>query len=529
MTKQDGIRQNLYIAMQAYTRGDVHAAISKCIALNEAVPNNSLVLGILGSSYKALGDLTNAEAYLKASLQIDPGNADFNHNYSGLLASIGDYANALTYSERACRSRIDCDSYWLRLGHILWKNELLDDARLSIRRALRLKETSEAYQNLGCIEKDRGELDCAIAATKKALQLDPRNAKGYQVLGAIYQDDQKLEKAFEAYVKSLELDPQNSDTQLDLSMCLFLLGRYSEGWKFYEARANTKGNAGSLNTSPASKYWGDTGMEEGRVVFICEQGLGDTFQFMRYIRIFRERGIDAKICAPDKLHGLIISSEIDSDPISTVGDDRIAEGYWFPLMSTGRLLDVSPQNPVANEPYIKTDKILISKWKKEFACEQKPIIGLSWQGNPKTEKNHLIGRSVHLESLRPLAMANEDISFVSVQKGFGEEQLDSCSFRDRFVEAQPRVSEQIICFKECAAVIAACDLVITTDTAVAHLAGGLGKQTWLLLKKVPDWRWGMDGSSTFWYSSMRLFRQNTHNNWQEAIERVAAELSQIYK
>jgi ADP-heptose:LPS heptosyltransferase len=116
---------------------------------------------------------------------------------------------------------------------------------------------------------------------------------------------------------------------------------------------------------------------------------------------------------------------------------------------------------------------------------------------------------------------------LSLQKGFGSEQLESCSFKDRFVSCQDQINATWD-FLETAAIIANCDLVITSDTSVAHLAGGMGKTTWLLLKKVPEWRWGLDGDTTFWYPSMRLFRQSEPGNWNEVMERVAEELQKSF-
>ena len=122
---------------------------------------------------------------------------------------------------------------------------------------------------------------------------------------------------------------------------------------------------------------------------------------------------------------------------------------------------------------------------------------------------------------------NIDASFLSLQKGFGFEQLTDCRFLDRFVDCQEEIN-QTWDFVENAAIIMNCDLIITTDTCVAHLAGGLGQPTWLLLHKVPDWRWGMEGKTTFWYPSMRLFRQRERGNWQEVMDRVAMALERFF-
>ena len=133
------------------------------------------------------------------------------------------------------------------------------------------------------------------------------------------------------------------------------------------------------------------------------------------------------------------------------------------------------------------------------------------------------GRSLPLEAFAPLTAAS-DASLLSLQKGPGSEQLASCSFKERFVSCQAQINETWD-FLETAAIITNCDLVITSDSAVAHLAGGMGHPVWLLLKKVPDWRWGLEGDTSFWYPCMRLFRQSERGNWDEVMQRVVAALN----
>ena len=138
--------------------------------------------------------------------------------------------------------------------------------------------------------------------------------------------------------------------------------------------------------------------------------------------------------------------------------------------------------------------------------------------NKKTEETYQ-GRSISLAKFSILAL-NNDISMISLQKGFGSEQLDDCSFQDKFVESQPQINS-VWDFLENAAIIENCDLIITCDTSIAHLAGGMGKKVWLLLRDIPFWTWGLKEEKTFWYPSMKLFRQKERHNWDEVMERVS--------
>jgi hypothetical protein len=310
---------------------------------------------------------------------------------------------------------------------------------------------------------------------------------------------------------------------------MLLLGGYKIGWKEYQWRFRFEESPSQPHAAPGCVVWNGEASAEGKnkLLLVSEQGLGDTLQFMRYTIAMREQGFDVSLCAPTKLHALIQASGIAMEPLTPEQADQVKEGGWIPLLSLPWHLGVSPTNPILSEPYIKTTDELTDKWQRLLALEQRPIIGLHWQGNPKAEIQELRGRSLCLEAFAPIA-AQGPASLLSLQKGFGSEQLGSCSFQDRFVQCQDQVSDSWD-FLESAAIIANCDLVITNDTAVAHLAGGMGKTTWLLLHKVPDWRWGLESESSFWYPSMRLFRQKEAGNWDEVMERVAKELGRFLR
>jgi hypothetical protein len=313
----------------------------------------------------------------------------------------------------------------------------------------------------------------------------------------------------------------------NLSMAELLAGDYKNGWKRYEYRFQSKKNQVILNANPSCKQWNGEALTQGeKLLLIHEQGLGDTLQFMRYATALRNQGISVSFCAQPKLHALIQASSIDPSPLTPEQANQVSDGKWIPLLSVPRYLEVSPENPIITKPYIKTTKEFHTKWSEILSAEQQPIIGINWQGNPKTEKTGLQGRSLALETFAPVANCSH-ISLLSLQKGFGSEQLETCSFKERFVSCQDQVNDTWD-FLETAAMIANCDLIITSDTSVAHLAGGMGKSTWLLLQKVPDWRWGLEGDTTFWYPSIRLFRQTERENWDEVMERVAEALQQHF-
>ena len=257
------------------------------------------------------------------------------------------------------------------------------------------------------------------------------------------------------------------------------------------------------------------------------QGLGDTLQFIRYALYLKNTGLPVSLYVQTKLHGLIRASGITTRIYSPEQANQLTTGKWLPLCSLPGHLQVRPDHPVIDAPYIKAPEQRVDHWQQKLAAEQRPIIGINWSGLLRVA---LSGkkedwRSLPLESFTPL-VKKTTVTLLSLQKGDGAEQLADCSFRHRFVGCQEEINRTWD-FVETAAIIANCDLIITSATAVAHLAAGMGHPTWLLLTKVPEWRWGIAGDTSFWYPSMRLFRQRERGNWAEVMDRVATVLETL--
>ena len=396
----------------------------------------------------------------------------------------------------------------------------LEEAEIFTRKAIELNpKDAVAYSNLGGILQDLDKLEEAEIFARKAIDIKSDYAAAYLNLGVILKDLGKLKEAKSSYLKAIKIKPNYADAYFNLSLIELLQGNYQSGFENYEFRLmgdNPSINQGSLKIQRKDNKLFDKGE---RLLIVSEQGLGDTLQYMRYIPYLRNQGLKISFCAQQKLHSLIKSSGIDQNPLMLKDAREFMEGKWIPLLSLPRYLEINAAKTIITEPYIYSTNQLKKKWEKILSKEKRPIIGINWQGNPKAEKKGLNGRSLPLETFSILT-ANKNFKFLSLQKGFGSEQLDNCSFVNHFVECQPEINNTWD-FLENAAIIENCDLIITSDTSIAHLAGGLGKATWLLLQLIPEWRWGLERENTMWYPSMRLFRQKDRNNWQEVMERVS--------
>ena len=483
----------------------------------------------IGNALKKQGDISAAIASFQRALQLKPNYPEAYYNLGNAFRMQNDLCAAVSSFNKALQLNPNLIDACNNLGCVLQEQGRLDDAINTYKNLLKLRPNHpEAHNNLGNILKEKGNLDAAIASYNSALKLNPKYQKAHYNLGIALQEAGDIDAAIITYKDALQLNPNDPDANWNLSQSMLLGGDYRNGWRKHEWRTKTNQKYSRPHAIPNCEQWRcNVDLNQAKqLLLVTEQGLGDTLQFMRYATILREKGISISFCAQPKLHSLIQASGIDPSPLTPEQANRVTEGRWIPLLSVPKHLEVRPDNPVITKPYLKTTDELHTRWAEILSAEQHPVIGINWQGNPKIEKTGLRGRSLALDAFAPLTSGRQ-ISLLSLQKGFGSEQLDTCSFNERFVSCQDQVNETWD-FLETAAIIANCDLVITSDTSVAHLAGGMGKTTWLLLHKVPDWRWGLEGDRSFWYPSMRLFRQKQRGNWNEVMERVTEALQEHF-
>ncbi len=402
---------------------------------------------------------------------------------------------------------------YLMLGNLYCQLKNFDKGILFYEKGLDLNEENEFILNgLGNAYHNKQDFKKAIEIFRKALKINPNNAGILNNLANSYHATFQFEKAILNYYSAINIQPNINQYHTNLSQSLFHSNNYSDGWKEYEYRKK-------YDDRYKNKIWEGQSLKPGeRLLIHAEEGLGDTIQFIRYAIYLKDLGMDFKICVQNKLRTLILETNLKENLLENE-DYRIYEfDLYIGLISLPRILKVSQNNVIKKDKYLFTKNKIKEKWKKKFKNERTPVIGINWQGNPQAETLSNFGRSLPLEEFSAISKLFQ-IKFISLQKGFGSEQLEECSFKKSFVDFQEEFNP-INDFLECAAVIENCDLVITTDTCVAHLSGALNKKTWLILKKLPDWRWGINGDKTFWYDSIRILRQHEDFNWENVFEEI---------
>jgi Flp pilus assembly protein TadD len=468
------------------------------------------------------GELKQAEDIYRFLIQIGAKSDKIYNNLAVLSQMKGDYLESQELLEQALVLNPRSAQAHLNAANIL---ELHGNLRAAVRKigyVLTLDNNlAEAHHNMGFLLAQIGENAAAVRCYHRAIGLKNNYPDAYNNLGNALIAIGNHVGAMSAYNQAISQKPDSVDAHLNRALGLLLKGNYEQGWKEYEWRLKRKNALGLAwdHMKTAKKLWtSDTENRDETILLIGEQGLGDTIQMIRYVNTMRKRGNPITLAIQEKLHGLVRDSGIEL-PLVTLSDlERQCAEYWLPLFSLPGLLNVTPEEPLFTEPYIHSDEKFVTRWKSELESEARPIIAINWQGNPDAEKRGLRGRSFALEILAPLANQLQG-SLLSLQKGYGSEQLSACSFQHKFVGCQDKIGDSWD-FVDVSAIIANCDLVITSDTCIAHLAGAMGHPTWLLLSKTPDWRWGLEGETSFWYPSMRLFRQQNSGNWCEVVDQV---------
>jgi Tfp pilus assembly protein PilF len=401
------------------------------------------------------------------------------------------------------------------LAYALDQAGATSEAEQHYRSALALAPFSATlHMNLGALlaqQKRHAEAEACYAA---ALQLEPESSEVWSNLGALYLNLKNEDAADACLRKAMVLDPGNAKARFNLAYLQLRLENWHEGWALFEARDWYQAMAQRLDFP---RWQGEPLV--GRSLLVCfEAGHGDVIQFCRYIPLLKKHGAQriTLLCQPALTRLMRGLDDLDA----VVGLDQPLPpehfDFWLPLMSAPHHLATRLHSVPAQLPYLQPEPALQDHWTHRIPASQALRVGLVWKGNPKFEND--ADRSLpHLQTLAPLWQV-PGVQFFSLQKGAGE---------DDIVPGSPQLplvalGRELHDFADAAAVVSALELVITVDTAMAHLAGALGKPCWLLLPwYMTDWRWGAEGASSVWYPQvMRLFRQASDGDWAPVIAEV---------
>ena len=463
------------------------------------------------------GRLSQAAQIYQSILDSTPDHFDALQLLGTIALQVKKHEQAADLLKRALGVRQDFPQTHNNLGIALQELGQLDQAIEHFSTAVRLvPDYAEAFHNRAIARQMNKGFEAAVKDFDVALSIEPSYANALTHRGLVHQDALHLDLALQSFDQALVVDPSNTEATFAKALVLLLAGRLQEGWIAHESRWFSK-NHRTPKRSFSKPMWSGEEPLDGKVIFVfSEQGLGDTIQFCRYLPMFANLGVKIVFETTPTLHGLI-RPLVEELQLLKPGDPVPEFDFFCPLMSLPlafkTTLDTIPRAPA----YLKASDDNLAAWEKRLGPRERPRVGVAWSGNPTHNKDR--DRSIPMEIMFEV-LSILPFEFVSLQK-------DVRPNDEAFLLKTPwlrRFDEHINDFEDTAALCCLVDVVISVDTSVAHLAGALGCQTWILLANSPDWRWLTNRSDSPWYPSVTLMRQEAEWDWGVVLKRVSQAL-----
>lgn len=483
-------------------------------------PRNAAAWSNLAIALKEQGRIDEAIRALGRATAADPGFAAAHYNLGNLLKASGKPAEAVEAYRRALAINPGNVQFHINLGLAHYDLADFRKAAEAYHAATRLApDNAPAFAAMGNALFELGRLDDTLKCYRRALELEPDNALYHYNLGRTLRDLHAFDAAEAAYGKALALDPSLASAHLNLGLLRLLRGKFETGLPEYEWR-KTKPDARKDSDLAAQPWLGKEDLAGKSILLHAEQGLGDTLQFLRYVELVRERGALVTLAVQPGLMPLVRRSIAGVEVVSS-RDPLPRTQFHTHLLSLPLAFRTELATVPAPAPYLTADPDRVERWRAHLGAHGFRI-GICWQGSTlEIDK----GRSFPLSCFGGVARI-PGVRLISLHKGVGEAQLDDAA--DLPVETLgPDFDPPGASFEDTAAVMMNCDLVLTSDTAVAHLAGALGRPVWVVLKRLPDWRWLLERNDSPWYPTMRLFRQTVDGLWSGPFAEVETALQNL--
>ncbi len=530
-------------------QGHVDAAISVCEKLVEDPNQKADALHLLGVAFAHQGEAEQAVSFMNDAVMADPSNYERRFNL-GLLAletgqpelawphlqavvhqdpqnadalaclgnafsQVGRHQEAVDTHEKAIHACPSSGPLWSNLAsaYLAWGKIEAGEAGATM--ALKYQpESAELVHNLGRAQLLGNKLEDAQENFLEALRIDPEHVKARCNYAVTLRRQGRYAQAQDELEECLRLDPNYFEAEWNLSLVELSRGDWKAGWQHYEARRSMEPR---VKKERCGQVWNGELRPEDTLYIDAEQGLGDTIQFLRYISAAKARVDQVILRVQPKLIPLLKSCFHGADCIEAL-PERPTDELWAPLMSLPHLLQTGADLLAKEAPYLKVSAEQQMAWTDRLTAEQPLKIGIAWQGNPAYGCDQ--DRSIPLEQLTPL-LEMDGVSFYSLQKYHGTEQIKALPADIQLENFESELDENGA-FVDTAAILPQLDLVICSDSAIAHLAGALGVPCYLMLSKTPDWRWAHPSAQ--WYPNMRFYGQAQAGNWISVAEQIKEDL-----
>lgn len=531
MDKQPAIARILQQGIDAHRRGEIDQATACYIQVIEHDPTHAEALYLAGIIACQKGDYSAADVLLEASIRSRPGFAPAHAAHGVALRLSGRSGKALeAYDQTLQLDPKHVDTYFNRanlhkeLGNF---EQALRDYNFVVGMN---PHHAGAYRNRALLHFKRYRLQEAIADFDNAISSAPENPENYSDRGLALQRAKQFELAMQSYNQALQLDKNCVSAHSNRAMLNLLQGNFDAGWEENEWRwqsAPLRDDPGQCRPRTGKRWNGQESLAGKSILVFAEQGLGDTLQFCRYVKHVAALGAKVVLEVPAAL-GEILSSLQGVDTLINGSNAEPDCDYHIPTMSLPHALRATVRSIPAEIPYIAATASKVESWTDKLRERQNTRVGLVWSSGfrpdlPERWQDNHARRNIPLSQIAALNVPN--IDFFSLQKG---EPAES-EVVQRMAEWWPtpnffNYTGEFQDFSDTAALIENLDLVISVDTATAHLAGAMGKPVWILVRNDACWRWLLDRTTSPWYPTARLYRQKEFGEWQQVIDEVRKDL-----
>jgi tetratricopeptide (TPR) repeat protein len=544
----------LFLGVLDLQRHEPERGIEKIAKAAHIDPNFALAHYHLGNGLLALHRPGEALVCFDRAIELQPGFAEAHHNRADALIDLGRPADALAAYDRAIALKPEFAEAHSNRGLALRALKRPGDALVSYDRAITLKPTfAQAHHNRGNVMMDLKRPADALASFDRAVTLQPGFADAHINRGLALMELRRPAEALAAFDTAIEHQPNLAEAHLNRGLALteikrpdealasfdraialkpgfipalwnkshtlLLLGRFEEGWPLHEYRKQLPEPIAAQ--AHAQPVWLGAEAIKGKTLLIeTEQGFGDVIQFSRYVHLAQARGAKIILAVRSRMMRLM---EGLTPPVEIIDSSTPPSHFDFhvPLLSLPLAFATTGSTIPADIPYLRAEPDRVEKWKAILGTHGFKI-GICWQGSTL---GATLGKPFSVAEFRAIAQI-PGVRLISLQKGEGSEQLQDLPPGMAVESLGEDFDAGKHAFVDTAAVMEGLDLVITTDTSVAHLAGALGRPAWVALKYVPDWRWLLDRSDSPWYPTLRLFRQTIYDSWPDVFAQMEARLRQ---
>jgi tetratricopeptide (TPR) repeat protein len=505
--------------LKHYQKGQYSEAEMLAVFITKQFPEHQFSWKILGTIYGETGRLSEALVAGKKAVHLMPKDAEALNNLGTTLNILGKTEEAEATLGQSIALQPDSADAHNNMGNALTDKGDLGAAIDSYKRALQIKpDFADAYYNMGVALKDNEDPDGAIDSYQKALKIRPDYAEAYNNLGHTLSEEGKLNSAIDNLKQAIKIKPDFADAFHNLSYPYFLRGSVEKGFNFYESRLRQ--TKPTVAPARSNLVWdGEKSLSGKHFVIYEEQGLGDMIQFCRYLPLLEQKGANITFKVKSNLHALLQTMDSNSRFVTSFPEENKID-FEAPLMSVPHLLGTSLETIPATNPYLFADQEKIQTWGERVSTDRFKV-GICWQGSTVKAA---VGRSFPLSLFEGISRI-PNVELISLHKGEGEAQITGIDFDLTTLGHDFDAGQDA--FFDTAAVMMNCNLIITCDTSIAHLAGAIGRPTWLALKQTPHWVWMLDRPDSPWYPTITLYRQKSRGDWVDVFDTIERDLRSL--